>query len=473
MEIIGRSEELKTLSSLMVSEKSEFLAIYGRRRIGKTYLINQFFKENPYYLEFTGTNLSSPKQQIQNFKHKLESIFQFKVKEPIPNWSLAFLQLEKKISKLSTKHKKIIFFDELPWFASKKSGFMPALDYFWNSFLSKRNDIILIVCGSAASWMIKNIVNNKGGLHNRLTKQIHLKPFTLSETQKYLHYNKIDLTNSQILEIFMATGGVPHYLNYVKKGQSSVQFINEQFFHPNGELRLEFTRLFQSLFDNYELHMKIVNFLSTHPFGKTQSDILAKLNLKSGGTFSKTLDELEKSGFIIFTPQLNQKKKDGVYRIFDEYCLFYLQWVSPLKSHIIDKLFWQKQFGKPKYNSWAGFAFECICLKHSSQIIKALGISGLTVQSYSFHNQKTQIDLILDRSDRTMNLCEIKYYNSVYKMPSDEASKISNRKNILTDNIKKNRQIFVTLITPEKSEKNKYYLGTVDNEINLQDLFSE
>jgi len=473
--ITSRSAEVDFFLKKAESSRSEFLALYGRRRIGKTYLVREMFSHYNFYFEFTGTKDLKPKLQIQNYLNQLESQFKFKSEVKPKTWADSLNLLKEVILKQKKlPSKKIIFFDELPWLASKKSGFTEALDYFWNSFLSKRKDIMLIVCGSAASWMITNIVNNKAGLHNRMTSPaLHLAPFTLLQTKEYFNSRRIDLNEQQILELYMVTGGVAYYLDQYEKGQSAAQFVNEVFFGATSILRDEFDRLFRSLFDKHEIHLEVVKLLSQHSFGLSQNDIIQKLKLKSGGTFTKILDELEKSHFIKFEAFLGNKKKLGVFKLIDEFTHFYLTWVNPLGKSLKDLNYWNKQVGKPKYNSWQGTAFEYLCHKHIDKIKKALGIEGLTTQHFAFYNENTQIDLVIVRSDKTINICEMKYTSDSYVMKEEEAKKIKVRKSEILNHMKTKNQIFTTLITPYPAIRNKNYLGIIDNEINIQAFFKE
>lgn len=470
--MIGRHKEIALLKTLEHSTEAEFIAIYGRRRIGKTYLVREHFKNQPFFLDFTGTKKTKVQDQIKNFLVEVSRLKNNKNLPDVKSWKDA-LNLLGEIITTSTDKKKIIFFDELPWLASKNSGFLEALDYFWNSFLVKRKDIILIVCGSAAQWMIKNVVHNKAGLHNRMTRPpLAMAPFTLTEVKEYFLSKNIDLSHEQIVELYMVTGGVAYYLKLYERGDSAAQFINKNFFASDGNLRSEFDRLIVSLFDKPQMHLKVIHALADHPAGLNHSALVENTSLTSGGTLSKVLEELERAHFIRFNPQLNKKKKDGHYILSDEYILFYLTWIYPLGRSFKDATYWQKQVGKPKYNSWLGCAFESLCFRHVDKIIHALGISGLTTEVFGFRNDRAQIDLVIDRSDKTINLCEMKYTYAPYAMSDTEAEKIKNRKLELQNSLKRKKQIFVTLITPQAADKNKHYTKVVDNELNLDIFFS-
>jgi hypothetical protein len=320
--------------------------------------------------------------------------------------------------------------------------------------------------------MISNIVNNKGGLHNRLTRPpLKMSPFTLLETKDYFRSRTIDLSDEQLVEIYMVTGGVAYYLNLYQRGDSAAQFINKSFFGPSPELRDEFDRLLSSLFDKFDTHLAIIQLLGKHASGLSQKDLAAKLKLNTGGSLTKILSELEKSDFLRFVPQLEHRRKSGVFRLVDEYTLFYLFWVRSLGSKTDLSDFWQKQIGKPRYYSWLGHAFEALCTKHAPELVRALGISGIINQFYTYQSREAQIDLIIDRSDRCMNICEMKYTQHPYELTAAESNKLKERKLQLSKKSAKRKHIFITLVTPQPAVRNKYYLGCVDKEINLGELF--
>ncbi len=480
-DLVAREPEIELLAEVEQSPKAEFVAVYGRRRIGKTFLIRECFKNRPFYFEFVGAEKSNTAQQIKNFVRELTRTFAIQSQPKIENWSDAFFWLTDLIESLSENErqknsnstKKVIFFDELPWLASRKSGFLEALSYFWNSFAQKRTDLVLVACGSAASWMIKHILENKGGLHNRVTRRIQLLPFNLKETQQYLLARGIRLGTEQIAEVYMATGGVAFYLDQMRSGESAAQFINDNFFVLGGVLRDEFDSLFRSLFEHHHTHVDIVRSLARHPFGLSSEEIAKKIKISSGGGLSGVLSELERSGFLQFSPKLGNKKRQGVYRLIDEYSLFYLTWVEPIGRTGSDPNYWQRQVGQSRYHTWLGQAFENLCFKHSEQIKLALGISGIFTHISGFRNKNVQIDMIIDRNDKAMNLCEMKYTaHQPFEMTAAEARKIQTRKTELLASLKRKKQIFVTLVTSLPAQRNQHYLGVIDIEVELKALFS-
>jgi uncharacterized protein len=335
--LIGREKELGIFKRLLQSKKAEFLAIYGRRRIGKTYLVNQFFKDKGIYFTITGSKKASKKKQLKNFHDEFLAIFGDNYNHTLApsDWSDAFQRMQKTLKSLNTSKKIILFFDELPWLATPRSDFLSALEYIWNQHLSRMDNVILVICGSAAAWMIKKVIHDKGGLHGRLSAQIALQPFHLNEIEKLLFSQNVNLNRKQILNLYMAFGGVAKYLTYIPPGLSSSQIINELCFSPTGSLFLELSHLYGSLFDNPENHIKIIKALAKKRDGIDQKTLLEQVDLKYGGFSTSILNELEESGFITSVPEIRKSKKLRKYRLIDEYSYFYLTWIEKVKSQIL------------------------------------------------------------------------------------------------------------------------------------------
>lgn len=473
--IIGRYQELKILEDIYVSNDAELLAIYGRRRVGKTYLISEFFKDKGIYFELTGTKDAKMHEQLINFAAELSRVFHQGLRFPSPaNWTEALNQLRNEIERVGNNKTIILFFDELPWLASRRSGFLQALEHFWNRYMSRNKNVIVIICGSAASWMIDNVIHNKGGLHGRVTKRIRLLPFSLSETEGFLKAQNIDLDRKQLIELYMAIGGVAQYLKYIERGKSATQTINDLCFIPNGPLFDEFDILYRSLFDNYESHVNIIKALSKTRSGLTKDELLDKVGLKSGGTSSKIIDELVKSGFVAYIPVFGKKKTGGKYRLIDEYSLFYLNWIAGVSKTVLegkDKDYWIKKQNTKAWTAWSGYSFESICLKHIAEIKAALGLSGISTEESGWSEGGAQIDLVIDRADRSVNLCEMKYYNSEFAIDKEYAKKLENKKRIFREKTGTKKTLFTTMVTTHGTKKNKHYNSVVDNQLTMDDLF--
>lgn len=481
--LVGRTREISILKSLLKSKKAELLAIYGRRRIGKTFLINRFFSNKGIYFEMTGIKGGKCSQQIRAFVRRLQLSFKdLKIETYPKTWFEVFELLEKAIGDTKKSHKIILFFDEFPWMDTHKSDLLKAFEYFWNSYLSKDSRIIAIICGSSVSWMIRKIINNKAGLYGRLTSQIRLRPFTLKEIEEYFITNRIHLDRKQIVEVSMALGGVPKYLSYVEPGNSAAQIIQKLCFTPGAPLTTEFQALYESLFDDYQNHVKIIELLARSRIGLTVSQISEKLGKEKGGNLSRALKELIASNFVQFIPFYGRKTRDGRYRVVDEYSYFYLNWIQDAiynYDESISQSFWMQQQSSSKFKSWAGYMFESICFKHIRQIIKALELTVVAEKAsyWSCFSQKNssdqgaQIDLIIDRKDQCMNLCEIKFWASKYLMTDSNAKTLNKRREIFREKIKTRKTLFNTLITPYGARVNRHYLSSVDKQLNLDALF--
>jgi AAA+ ATPase superfamily predicted ATPase len=475
IELIGRIEEKQILLNAFQSEEPEMVAVIGRRRVGKTFLVRKVLNNN-IDLEFTGIQNTTSKPQIENFHFLLNTFADSEIPLSVPqNWLEAFRQLITVLEKKKNRQQKfVLFFDELPWLASRKSGFLEAFGFFWNNWASK-NNILVIICGSAASWMIQRVVQNRGGLHNRITKRIYLKPFTLKETETYLKYKKINLNRYQIAQIYMIMGGIPHYLKEIQAGKSAVQNVDDICFSEAGLLRDEFSNLYLALFEKAENHISVVRALGKKWKGLSRKEIVMQTGLSEGGTISKVLKELIYSGFVSSYYPFGKKKKEMLYRLTDEYSLFYLHFIE--KKRIQEQGMWQRLSQTSVYKSWSGYAFESLCLKHIFQIKKALQIGGIysEMASFSFKGNDeisgTQIDLLIDRNDSVINLCEIKFYNDQFVINKAYAQKLQEKRTIFRIISKTKKQIFITLITVHGLLENKHSLGLVDNHLELNALF--
>ena len=480
VEIIGRDSEKEVLNRIYASKEAEFLALYGRRRVGKTHLIREYFsRKQGLYFELVGKKGGSQKEHLQLFTQSLMEAFPFSVEVAVPNsWHKALTWLTDQIEQRSKKEPVVLFFDELPWLSGRKSGFLAAIDHFWNTKWSRLPNIRLIVCGSAASWMLRHIVNAKGGLHNRITASIQLDPLNLQETECFLKSRGCRFSREQILSLFMVVGGIPHYLKQIDKGKSVVQNISRLCFQKGGLLRDEFKRLFSSLFDHSEQHEMLIRTLA-----KSRSGLSRKvLPVPSGGTLSKRLEELEASGFIQSFIPYGKSSRDRFYRLIDEYAIFYLRWIEPtLKSgHLVPPRYWLSQSKSPSYASWSGYAFEAVCLKHIAQIIEALGLkeTACIVSSWRHVGQGeeqdgAQIDLLLDREDGAITICEIKHTASSFKLDKSYARTLLRKMDVFASETQTKKQLFLGLVSSSGVSPTSWSEQWVDHVVTLDDLFSD
>jgi len=472
-EIVGREAEIKILQKLLVSEKPELLAIYGRRRIGKTYLIKSYYKDNLVF-SCSGQQDGKTQEQLVNFTEQINFYFPGKKILLAPKtWQEAFVLMKAGIDSIPHKKKKVIFFDELPWLDNHKSGFLSSFSYFWNSYAVDHKDLLVVICGSAASWIIDKIVNSKGGLHNRITQRIRLLPFTLLETERYLANRKIKPDRYQLLQLYMVMGGVPAYLDAVERGKSVAQNIDRICFSKDGMLYHEFKNLYAALFRSPEKHIQVIQALAKKRKGLTRTEILETAKLLTGGGMTQVLAELTESGFVEQLYLYGNKQKDSIYHLTDEFSLFYYKFMQHQKG----KVQWLLQQTGPAYTTWCGYAFENICLKHIGQIKQALQIGAVktTESAWSKAGKKgrdgAQIDLLIDRADHTITVCEMKFSLKPFIINKGYADELKQKMELFRANADPRKSLLLTLITTYGVTENEYKEKLMDSELDMDDLF--
>ena len=475
--LIGRHRELKRFRAIEESNEAAFLAVYGRRRVGKTFLIREATRTLLAF-ELTGMQEGTLREQLDNFTTVLgkASAGKFPKGGPPKSWQNAFHELEAWAATLSKKKTHYLFFDELPWLAAPRSRFLSALGYFWNTWVSRQPHINLVVCGSAASWMIRKLLHDRGGLHNRVTHRIRLEPFDLADTRDFLKSRRIPLNDQQTIELYMAIGGIPFYLEQATSGKSAAQIIDATCFAKDGILRDEFDKLYPALFESPERHIEIVRALAKKPSGLTRGQIAKASKQSPSGRFTTTLNELEESGFISSSPPFGKLLKDTLYRLTDEYSLFYLRWIEPQRGSA--KGTWTKLRGTPRWRAWSGYTFEGICHKHIAQIKHALGISGIATQESSWLHKPTttdpegaQIDLLIDRADACIDLCEIKFTDGQFVIDKRYAAHLRERRETFRRSTKTKKNLFLTFITTHGIKQNPHALEVVSSSIKMEALF--
>ena len=489
-DIIGREVELNTLEAFLTSEEAEFLAIYGRRRVGKTFLIRAFCeaRDDIIFFDAAGANGSPMKEQIERFTKQLGKIFYSHRRARLAlgkNWDETFELLTEAIEDIKEDKKIVLFLDEFPWMATKNSRLLQNLDYYWNQYWSKDNRVKLIICGSSASWIIDNIVNNKGGLHNRLTRNIHLEPFNLGETRDFLRSLSVKLNDKQILQLFMVMGGVPFYLKKIEKNLSATQIIENIAFKQKSFLLEEFDNLYSSLFDNADLFIDIVRKIASSRYGVGQEALLKALGdkLRGKGGLQK-LKALQDANFIMsFKPHFH-KKRGIYYRVIDEYSLFYLHWIEPVKDSLLKNSllqgYWDKLKSRPAWHNWAGLAFESACYEHLPQITKALKLSVTAIPTAwryvprkNSEEQGAQIDLLFDRDDDAITICEIKYTEKPFVITKEYAKKLEQKLDVFKRVTRTDKQLFIALISANGVKQNQYSDALLSGTVTLDELFKE
>lgn len=470
--MVGRKKELQQIQIITESSKSEFLAVYGRRRVGKTFLIREFF-EYKFDFQISGLANATTTQQLFNFHVSFLRQSSISFENQPNNWLEAFQRLIDYLESIGGVSKKTIFFDEMPWFDTKNSDFVMGLEHFWNSWASNRKDILLIACGSAASWMINELINNTGGLHNRVTQKMKIEPFCLQETEELLKRKNCVLDRYQIVQLYMALGGIPYYLDAIRPDLSATQNIQNLFFEQSSLLRNEFSNLYRSLFRKHKTYETIVEALSTKTQGLQRGEIIVLSKVASGGTLTRVLKDLEESGFISSYISLDGKAKNTIYRLSDFYTSFYFKFIKDNKYR--GENVWVNLLDNPAHRTWQGFTFEQVCMSHTSQIKKALGISGIQSSDSSwkgnYGEKSAQIDLLIDRRDQVINVCEVKFSLGKYTIDKDYAEKLREKITIFKEATQTKKSVFLTMITTYSIEKNQYSASLLQNEIVLDDLF--
>ena len=483
MKLIGRKREKATLQRVLGTDEPEFLAVYGRRRVGKTYLIREFCQDKGLFFEVLGQKDASLAVQLSHFYEALTNTFRPELPLKAPNsWNEAFHTLGKLLEMEPERKRKIVFLDELPWLAARRSGVMQALEYAWNKTWSTIPNLKLIVCGSAASWMLNRVIREKGGLHNRLTQRIHLKPFSLKESKAYLASRGIHLKDEQTLEIYMVLGGIPYYLRQLDRRRSVSQNINALCFMEDGLLFDELTPLLASLFEHSETHEKMIRAIAERRYGMRREELIKASGSSSGGTLKKRLDELEASSFIQRVVPWGRKRKDAFFKIVDEYTLFYLHWIEPLRRGRLgggSKSQWQALSKTPSYLAWSGYAFEATCLKHLDPILRSLDLEDVTSWAGTWQKKTgarkadrgVQIDLLIDRTDGAVTLCEMKHHRKPFSLDRKTAMAWVERMRLFQEVTHTEKEIFLALVTSHGLKPNAWSEELIHRHVPLSDLF--
>lgn len=471
--LIGRTREQKILRDAYESAYSQFVAVYGRRRVGKTFLVRETF-DYRFTFEHSGVARGNNRVQLTAFRDSLVDAGMRKTAVPA-NWMEAFTLLRQFIRE-SPEGKKVIFIDEIPWMDAPRSNFVSALEYFWNAFASARKDILLIICGSATSWIINKVLKNHGGLHNRVTCRLHIQPFTLNECESYMQSQGMSLSRYDLLELYMVLGGVPFYWSLLQRGDSVAQNIDKLIFNENGQLHGEYNELYDSLFKHPEQYVSVVMALGEVGSSMTREEIVRASCLDGNGKTTRILEDLQACGFIKRVPSYG-KKNNATFMLIDNFTLFYLKFIKENKAN--DEQYWSHSYLSPIRASWVGLAFEKVCFQHISQIKQALGISGVVTNVYSWRvgpspdgERGAQIDMLIDRADNMVNICEMKFSKQEYVITSEVAMSLHHKAQRFVNDKGKGKSVCLTMITVNGIARTAHW-GDIHQSITAQDLFKE
>lgn len=470
--IIGRQYEWNLLGDVMKSKESELVIVYGRRRVGKTFLVNQFFN-NTYTFKHTGVYNKGTEVQLERFAASMSDYSGTDVSTPA-TWYKAFDML-KNYLKSVTAERKVVFIDEMPWLDTENSNFVSAFESFWNGWASAEGNIVLVACGSATSWMTDKLLGDQGGLFNRAATRMYLRPFNLNETEQYLKSRGFELTRYDIAQCYMIMGGIPFYLKQMNPRWSFSQNIDNIFFKEKGLLWDEFEHLYRTLFKQADTHIAVVEALSKKRMGLTRKELAKELGISDNGVFGKVLKNLVDNEFIRAYNFYGRKKRDTVYQLADFYSMFYFAYIKD--NYGRDEHFWTNSVDLPSRRSWAGYTFEQLCLYHIEQIRRSIGISAVQCETSAWFSRSTadtpgaQIDLLIDRRDRVINICEMKYSINEFVIDKDYEASIRNKIQVFKETTGTNKALQVVMITTYGVKANMYS-GIVQSQVTLDALFS-
>ena len=469
--LVGRERECQELKRVMESDRSEFVIVYGRRRVGKTFLVDQYYQGH-YDFTFVGGHNLSRQRQLTSFARALKKFSGVKPAK-FADWFDAFDTLEEYLESLDTRRKKVVFIDEMPWIDTQKSDFVAALENFWNGWAARRSDIVFIASGSATSWMVDNLIENQGGLHARITSSIYVRPFTLHETEEYLQRKHCKWDRYQTLQCYMVFGGIPFYLSLINAKESLVQNVDRLFFAQGGIMRSEFDELYNALFSNADLYISVVKTLSAHHDGMSRNEISKAIGV-SGGTLTRVLTNLERCDFISRSQNFGHKTKDTIYRLVDLYTLFYYKFIMQDMSG--DEHWWSHNFESRQVSTWQGLTFEIVCLMHTEKIKSALGISGMATEVSSWRQSACegqkggQIDLVIKRADRIIHLCEMKFSKSEFRITEAYEQLLRQRLELFQSTTKTKFSLVITFVTTYGVADGLHH-SLVHSEVTMEQLF--
>lgn len=470
--IVGRDAEISKLKSLATSDRSEFIALFGRRRVGKTFLVNQVFKDQ-FDFKMTGVIEGSLKDQFTAFSDAMED-FGYDLPQPPTDWMSAFIALKNALKDVAKTEKRcIIFIDELPALDAENSNVAGAIGYFWNHWASLQGNVVLIICGSATSWMITHVIDSKGGLHDRLTEEMPIHPFTLHEVETYLNEYQFVWNRQMMLQSYMVFGGIPYYLSLLNNKESLTQNVDRLFFSKDTKMRREFRRLFNTLYKSPEKYIEIVKALGKSRQGMTREQLAKELKCSNNGHLGDKLEDLVQCDLIRknIVREKEIKSKDAIYQLCDFFSLFYLTFVDRAE---VETDYWSHHINTPEMNTWMGLAYERICMAHIPQIKRALRIDGISTLNYSWRSKTSkpavQIDIIIERADNIVNVCEVKHSQGEYELSKEEYEKINRRRNTFINETGLRHASWLTMITTEGLAKGMYS-EMIQSQVILDDLF--
>ena len=411
---VGRKKELSLLEESYLSSKSEIFTVYGRRRIGKSTLIEIFARQKPNFFSFEGIEGQNSSFQIKHFTEMLKKQLQDPLLSSIQfqSWDAVFTYVSERLMTKTRPNEKIIFFlDEIQWMAAGRSSFISLLKYYWDNYWKKSN-VLMILCGSIASFMVNKVVHSKA-LYGRIDHEILLKGLHPFEAKAF--FADKHKSTEEILKYYLILGTIPKYLEYINPSRSFQWNMNKLFFSSHGSMINEIKKIFYSQFKESTIYFDIVKLLKSGPLAL--SEICTRLKIKSGGGLKRYLTNLENAEIIRSHVPFNRKANSRLkkYVLSDEYLNFYFKYLEPnlriIEESESEKLF--ETLTKNSFDVWLGFAFEKFCIKHNSWLADLMGFKDdVLIASPYFErkDQRFQIDLVYLRADKVITICEIKHH---------------------------------------------------------------
>ncbi len=473
MKIISRKEEKKDLEYCERSKKSELICVYGRRRVGKTFLVEQTFRD--FAFRAVGLEKGTTKQQLKSFGQRLIE-YGDDIKQTPENWFEAFSRLDKILSgesiRRSLNGKKIVFLDEFPWFATKKSDFLVAFEDYWNRRGTQDGDLLFIICGSATSWIIKNVIKNTGNMFQRVTKKICVEPFTLAETELFFKDREFDWSREQIAECQMIFGGLPFFFDLMNTSQSLVKNINRLLFDKDALFGDETKKLLDATLSESPIYEKILSKLAFARYGIKKSELQVEIAAPNG-TYGRAVQDLVDCGYVIEYKKKYEEYNPLYIQLVDPFLLFHYHYLS--KEKRIDS--YEDLIGNiGRYDNWRGTAFEILCLNNTASIKSALGIRGVKTECYPWYNstdkknERVQIDMVIERADKITNLCEIKYTNKPFVIDASYEQELIKKRDIFKEKTGTSQALKVIIISAAGVSGTRY-TSYISDIITLDDIF--
>lgn len=475
--IIGRKAEQRDLDEWCHSAKPELICVYGRRRVGKTYLVQNAF-EGQFAFFATGSDDRRNAVQLKAFHAALRRAGCAERTVP-QDWFEAFnrlrLALEQPDVVRASCGRRVVFLDEFPWLAAKRSDFLAAFSDFWNGWASCQSDLVVIICGSATSWIVKNILENTASMYNRVTRQLYVAPFDLHDVEEMTQSLRLGWSRDAVLQCYLVFGGLPYYLDMLDRRKSLSQNIDALCLGTNAPLRREVPLLMEASLGNAPLHRAILRELAQSKVGIRRMDLANRVEGGTTGSFKRALDDLEKCGYIRCYTNRYERRKPSVYQLVDPFLLFGFRFMVDRAPDGHGLVSWKDFERTPAYYAWRGNAFEIACVNHTRQIKHAIGISAVKTEDFPWSSSTSepgaQIDMVIERADGVTNLCEMKYTDGPFVADREFEEDMARRRRVFQIESATKNTVQSVLVCPQGLRPNTHSWD-IAHVVDIDDLFA-